>query len=133
MGCGDSLDKNFETLTGNYKIGYFNSSQSNENVLINCNNCKKMISGLINKKIKRAGFNERFLIIERVGNYDDWGVELDSLTISYYIIDMKKESNVYDKEFKEYYFGPVNYEAFQLRRKELGIEDLKFTKEYKVN
>jgi hypothetical protein len=128
--CKDPLDKNFETITGKYKIGFLNSAKPSENILVFCSDCKEMMAGLINKKIKRSGFDDNFLIIERVGNYGDLDAKtLDSLVVRYYILDLKKQMN----DDKKYLFGPMDLDAFQAKKKELGIEDLKFTKEYNVN
>lgn len=127
--CKDPLDKNFETIKDNYKLGYFD--KESEIFFVRYVEKDEMMMTIVNHKIKRFGFGERFAIIERVGNYWDPGVELDTLTVTYYIVDMASRPG--EHQTSSYRFGPATYEEFLLKKRELGIEDLKFTKEFKVN
>jgi hypothetical protein len=129
IGCKGRLGKNFAVVKDNYKIGY--NENATENIFVKHYEDRGMMAVVINRKVKRIGFNDRFSIIERVGNYDDPGdTTLDTITIRYYIIDMTRPINIKDKD---YCFGPTTYDKFLVRKKELGIEDLDFTKEFKLN
>jgi hypothetical protein len=129
LGCKEPMDKNFITVKDDYKIGFVESA--NDNLFVKHNENIGMMSVIVHKKIKRIGFNDRFAIIERVGNYNDLGsTALDTLVVRYYIIDMTRNFNELDKEFL---FGPVTNNEFVARKEELGIAKLDFTMEYKVN
>lgn len=129
IGCKEPLDKNFETIKENYKIGYHGNSY--ENIFVKHNKDLGMMGVIIPKRIKRIGFDNRFAIVERVGNYDDYQVTtLDTAIVRYYIVDMTRSSNMEDKE---YLFGPATFDEFLKRKKELGIAELNFSKEFKVN
>lgn len=128
VGCKEPMDKNFTTIKDDYKIGFVEST--NDNLFVKHNENIGMMSVVVHKKIKRIGFNDRFAIIERVGNYNDLeSIALDTVVVRYYIIDMTKRFNELDKEFL---FGPVTYTEFVSRKEELGIAELDFTKEYRV-
>jgi hypothetical protein len=129
VACKEPLDKNFQTVQGNYKVGYL--TDPSENIFVKHNPDLEMMGVVVNRKIKRLGNNERFAIIERVGNHEDIdATTLDSLTVRYYIIDMTRKLNPDDKE---YIFGPVALDEFLKRKKELGINNIEFTKEFAVN
>ena len=127
-GCKRPLDKNFDTVKYNYKIGY----HGNPTEVIFAEHDKDLgvMIVVVNKKIKRIGFNDRFTIIERVGNYNDLdAAEQDTVTFRYYIVDMTKKLNIQDKDFL---YGPATSDEFLTRKKELGITGLDFTKEFKI-
>jgi hypothetical protein len=131
IGCKEPMDKNFETIKDNYKVGYNNSSKPTEIRFVIHDKSAGMMAVIVNEKIKRIGSNDRFAIIERVGNYlDPDAVALDSLIIRYYIIDMTRKPNIEDTA---YYFKTTDYNKFLTKKNELGITDLDFTKEFKVN
>jgi hypothetical protein len=126
--CKDKLDKNFQIVKDRYKVGYFDNPD--ENLLVIHSESIGAMGVVINPKIKRLGSNDRFIIAERVGDKDvlDKGT-VDSTKLSYYIVDMTRKNDPDDKEF---IFETVDYKEFEKRKEELGISQLTFTKEFKI-
>jgi len=77
--------------------------------------------------INRIGFDNRYIIAERIyfKAFQMPGPDYDSIT--YYIIDTEFESEFGNKDV----LGPFELDEFKEKKREHGIEDLNFTEEYR--
>jgi hypothetical protein len=80
---------------------------------------------IIGKTVFAVGYNDKYLIAKRYYQENPDGT-LDKSEIAYYILPLKEGMNW---RTKNGLIGPLDSLTFEKKRKDLGISELKFTKE----
>ena len=120
------FDSSGETIKGRYNVLWIDT-HANRSICYAAKNGELGGSQKVGAFINELGFNDNYIIAKRIyfnpfekmnkPNYD---------SVSYYIIDMTKETEYKDDDV----FGPFNGNEFKKKKVELGISELEFSKTY---
>ena len=119
------FDSGGDVIKGRYNIGWIDL-KANRSINYALKEETYGGSEKVGAFVRQMGCNDRYIIAERI--YFDMRKmdKPDYDSVSYYIVDMAKESDYKDDDV----LGPFNKEGFDTKKIELGIKDLKFTEKY---
>jgi hypothetical protein len=113
-----------ERITGNY---YLVAADDIEQLSLSYHteDMEDIYGTVVGETVFAVGFNNHYIIVKQHPNID---FKVDKTITNYYILPLKEKINW---ENINGLMGPLRFNEFNQKRKELNIEDLEFTINYK--